>query len=140
MVKTTLQPLLILSIAESRLTGYAMNVPKRIKKKFESILPIAGFSLGLLTILLALYGLFLSITNEYPLEKAIKNWDKMDDDQEFHMAKLINEKTGVAFVNYNCKSGKILKGVKKCKGQYYVFINLIKDEWIVNESSKTILW
>lgn len=140
MVKTTLQPLLILSIAESRLRDYAMNVPKRLKKKFESILPIAGISLGLLTILLALYGLFLSVTNEYPLEKAIKNWDKINEDQEFFRVKLIDEKTGVAFVNYGCESKRVLKGIKKCKGQYYIFLNRIDDVWVVNESSKRIIW
>ena len=127
MVKTTLQPLLILSIAKSRLTGYAMNIPKRLKKKFKKVLLIFPILLGFLALLLALYGLLSYIFNYYPLEKAIKNWDKIDEDQEFLRMELIDEKTGVAFVNYNCKSGKILKGVKKCNGEYYIFINKISS-------------
>lgn len=120
--------------------GYAVNVQKRLKKNFKSILTIAAMSVGFLTLLLAFYGLFSYTTNNYLLEKAIKNWDKLDDSQEFFRVNLIDEKTGVAFVNYECKSKRILKGIKKCKRQYYVFINLVKDEWVVNESSKKIIW
>ena len=140
MVKTTLQPLLILSIAESRLTGYVMNVPKRIKKKIENALIVGAISTGFLAVLLAFYGLYSSAVNEYPLEKAIKNWDKLDDSQEFFRVKLIDEKTGIAFVNYKCESRKILRGIKRCDGQYYIFINLMEDKWTVNESSKKAIW
>ena len=117
-----------------------MNVPKRLKKKFMSILPITSILLGFLTLLLALYGLSSHLINEYPLEKAIKNWDKVNEDQEFLRVELIDEKTGVAFVNHGCESKRILKGIKKCKGQYYIFLNRIEDVWVVNESSKKIIW
>ena len=135
-----LQPLLVLSIAESRLTGYAMNIPKRIKKKFKNVLIVSSISLGFLAMLLALYGLLSYAINNYPLEKAIKNWDKINEDHEFLRVKLINEKTGVAFVNYDCKSKGLLKGIKKCYGQYYIFLNKIEDVWVVNGSSKRIIW
>ena len=130
-------------IKKIMLMGYAINVQKMIKKKnkkLEKIGIIILFSMGFLTLLLAFYGLFSYAIKNYPLERAIKHWDKINDSQEFLMVNLIDENRGIAFVNYNCKSGKILKGVKKCKGEYYIFINKINDEWIVNESSKTIIW
>lgn len=120
--------------------AYAMNVPKRIKKKFKNVLIVSSISIGFLAMLLALYGLLSYAINNYPLEKAIKNWDKINEDQEFLRMGLIDEKTGVAFVNYGCESKRILKGIKKCKGQYYIFLNKIEDVWVVNESSKKIIW
>lgn len=117
-----------------------IKVPKRIKKKFENILLISSILMGFLALMLAFYGLVSYGIKNYPLERAIKNWDKMNEDQEFLKVKLIDEKTGVAFIEYNCVSKNIFRGIKKCNGEYYIFINQINGEWIVNESSKTIIW
>ena len=82
-----------------------------------------------LTVLLAFYGLVSYSIKYYPLERAIKGY--ISENEEYCGIDLINKDKGIGFICYNCS---------KCKGEYYIFINKINGKWIINESSKTIIW
>ncbi|MBI2661732.1 hypothetical protein HYX09_05725 [Candidatus Woesearchaeota archaeon] len=48
---------------------------------------------------------------------------------------------GVAFINYDCTPIKrVIKGIKECKGRYYIFANKVNGRWIADEDSKQIIW
>ena len=107
-------------------------------KKFEKVGLKISLVLGVLTLLIVLYALVYDLEHKFPIERAVKKW--MPEGQELSRAKWVNEKIGVAFINYDCKSMKVLEGIKRCNGQYYVFVDKVGDAWVVNELSKAIIW
>ena len=112
---------------------------KHNKKRKIRIIEIVPIVISVLALLLVLCCALPQVIEKYPLEKAAKKLE-LKEDEDFCRVELINNKTAIAFFKYDCKSMRVLKGIKKCKGEYYIFINKIIDKWIVNESSKKIMW
>ena len=110
-----------------------------VKTKIEGRLGTIAFVIGLLVLLFLFYTLTNHLIKNYPMERAIERW--ISNDHKFYSVKLIKEKKAVSFVGYDCKSiNRITRGITRCSGEYYIFIDKINDKWVVNESSKVIIW
>lgn len=68
--------------------------------------------------------------NGFIIEFVAKKW--VPASEQYCHSQPISADKAVAFINYNC--------VKHCLGQYIIFIDKIDGEWVVNESSKKVLW
>ena len=46
--------------------------------------------------------------------------------EDYCCSDMIDENRGVAFINYDCTPiNRVTKGIKECKGRYYIFANRI---------------
>lgn len=110
------------------------------EKKLERNMRIAALCLLCFVLLALIYSLYnVYSTGAASLEHAMKKTAGPAED--FCSSRVINETTGVGFINYDCTPiNKITKGVKDCKGQYYVFATRTNSTWIVNLETKTVIW
>jgi len=110
------------------------------EKKIERTLKIVGLCVSCFALLTLIYWSYhLFSTGAFSLEFAMKKVVK--DGEEYCTSKIINETTGVGFINYDCKPiNQITKGIQRCKGQYYVFATRVNGAWIVNNYTKSIIW
>ena len=94
------------------------------------------------TIFMMIYVLFNHILDgSLAVEHKAKKWIGKSDSQEYCSSQIIEENKAIAFINYDCTPiNKITKGIKNCNGKYYIFINKIDNKWIIDETSKTIIW
>lgn len=95
-----------------------------------SYFKIAVLFVALLIMLWVGYSHFKDGT--FSVELVVEKW--VQAPERYEHSQIINENKGVAFINYNC----ITKSA--CRGQYIIFIDKINGNWVVNESSKKVLW
>lgn len=113
---------------------------KIAKKKLEKVFWVLGITIFVILFISIIFKFGFYLVNDYPAERAATKWAKTDETQEFCMSMMIDENKSVAYFHYNCKSWKVLRGIKDCNGQYYVFLNKLNNKWVVNESSKAVIW
>ena len=110
------------------------------EKKIERTMKIVGLcvmSVVLLVLVYKIYGIVSS--GGFSLESTLKK--AAGNGEQYCRSNIINETTGIGFINYDCKPiNRITKGIQRCKGQYYVFVHRLNGIWVVNESSKTLIW
>ena len=112
-------------------------------KKPDRLRIISVFiGLGILIITLVILTLFTySSINDGSLSLETAAKDIVGQNEEVFSSKVIGQDHGVAFIDYNCRrTDTFIKGFKECAGRYYVFLNRVNNKWVVNESSKTIIW
>lgn len=98
------------------------NLKERIKLYSVSYACIAMI---IICFILALY----LLVEEYPIKQAVK---PIISDDEFCSYHIINDSSDVVFIN--------TMENKKFIGKYYMFLNKVDNKWVVNESSKTVIW
>ncbi len=110
------------------------------EKRLEKILGVVVLSITAFTLLLLIYAAYKNISiGAFSLESALGKSVKQGE--QYCSSQVIEENKGVGFINYDCTlKNRITKGLKDCKGQYYVFASRIDGRWYVNESSKKIIW
>jgi len=95
--------------------------------------PYAGMILTALTLILVICAtIHFYLNGTFSIEDVVKEWIKSPE--RFFRSQIISENRGVAFIEYDCVTKR------DCRGQYLLFIDKIEDKWIVNESSKKVLW
>ena len=115
---------------------------KQPKTRFEKILPFAAGCLVFFTFAFLFYSIYSYIADgSFAIERESERWAKKLGNQYYLFSSPIDEYKGVASIGYDCKPiNKVTKGIQRCKGRYYIFLNKINNKWVVNESSKTIIW
>ncbi|MEK6937603.1 MAG: hypothetical protein AABX04_01025 [Nanoarchaeota archaeon] len=108
-----------------------------MKKKKRSLVnkigPYTGIVLTALTLILVIGAMIhFYLNGTFSIEDAAKEWIKSPE--RYFRSQIISENRGVAFIEYNCVTKR------DCRGQYLIFIDKVGDKWIVNESSKKVLW
>ena len=91
-----------------------------------------------------IYGFYTAghqVYRTWSLEHAAQDYVGSDETLQFMNVERINDYVGIAFIRYNCVSNhKILRGLKDCNGQFYIYLNRIDGEWRINEASKHAVW
>ena len=115
---------------------------KAWERRFKKIMIIVAFSLSICTFLLVSYALFSNIKDgSFAVERAADRWADSQGQEEYCRSTVIDENTAVAFINYDCRPiNRITKGIKDCKGQYYIFLDKIDGRWTIDESSRQVIW
>jgi len=106
----------------------------------EKILNIIFLTAVLLALTLPVYMLFDYFNSgAWSMKRSIKA--NLDDSEDFCNALLIEPDKGIAFINYNCTPiNNITRGIKNCKGRYYINISRTDGQWKINPSTKRIIW
>ena len=124
-----------------------LDLIKKLRKKpktkmWEKVLPFIGIGIGIFSIFALSYFIYLNIKDgSFAAQFASERWAKSQENEQSCCSRMMDNDTFVAFIKYDCTPiNKITKGIQNCKGEYYVFLNKINGKWVVNESTKSVIW
>jgi len=103
---------------------------RSILEKIATYIAIASLIVVIIVSSYRIYNIFAS--GGYSLENTAK--DGVTAPDQFSYSQVVAPGKSVAFIDYNCVSKN------NCKGQYLLSFNRIDNQWVVNESSKVVLW
>jgi len=109
-------------------------------KRTEKIITTIGLVLACIGLLAVAYRVYDGFSSgAFQFQHAMEKIPIEGED--YCCSDMIDENKGVAFINYDCiPVNRVTKGIKECKGRYYIFANKINGKWIVDEDSKQVIW
>ena len=123
---------------------YKKNIKKKIKcfetsKKFDNWLGGIGIVLVLICAVLVILSGVQHLKSVVPVQKAIKNWG-LEENESICGITLINPDFATIAISKCEKNFPGLRSETPCSQKYYIYLNKIDGEWVVDENSKIWIW
>ena len=106
---------------------------KKKQKLWEKVLGYFAITITVFTLIFVIYTFFnMYQGGSFSLEKTATKL--VQPSEQFSHSKIIGKSKGIAFIDYNCVTRK------ECQGQYIIAFDRVNKTWVLNESSKNVLW
>ena len=112
---------------------------KKESEEKEGWFEWAAILLGWAAIAMTLVAIANLLLTDFPSNGPIKDWLKENGGGEIYQKEFIDKTTMMVRVTDGCKFN-LFGRTERCKWEYFIFTNKIGDEWVLNESSKVVIY